>query len=230
METYKLLLVEDDESLGYVLNEYLNMKNFSVEWVKNGEDALSTLSKGTFDLCILDVMMPKMDGFQLAEKINEKNILIPFLFLTSRSLKIDLLKGFSLGAVDFIRKPIDEEELVARLNSLLKMLKRNNQSVRESYRIGKYSFSPSTYELKIEDDKRYLTARESELLLHLVKNKNNISRHEDILNSLWGNSDYFNRKSLNVFITHLRKYLAKDDSIKIENIHNQGFILVISEG
>jgi len=145
-------------------------------------------------------------------------------------LKIDLLKGFSLGAVDFIRKPIDEEELVARLNSLLKMLKRNNQSVRESYRIGKYSFSPSTYELKIEDDKRYLTARESELLLHLVKNKNNISRHEDILNSLWGNSDYFNRKSLNVFITHLRKYLAKDDSIKIENIHNQGFILAISEG
>jgi DNA-binding response OmpR family regulator len=227
METYRLLLVEDDESLGYVLNEYLNMKNFSVLWVKNGKDALSILSERPFDLCILDVMMPDMDGFQLAEKINEKNISIPFLFLTARSLKIDLLKGYSLGAIDFIRKPIDEEELVARLNSLLKMLKRNSQSQGESYTIGKYSFSPSTYELKINDDKRHLTARESELLLYLVKNKNNISRHNDILNSLWGNSDYFNRKSLNVFISHLRQYLSKDNSIKIENIHNQGFILNI---
>ena len=228
METYRLLLVEDDDSLGYVLNEYLNMKNFSVIWVKNGKDALSILSEKPFDLCILDVMMPDMDGFQLAQKINEKNISIPFLFLTARSLKIDLLKGYSLGAIDFIRKPIDEEELVARLNSLLKILKRNSQSQGESYRIGKYSFSPSTYELKINNEKRQLTARESELLVYLVKNKNNISRHNDILNSLWGKNDYFNRKSLNVFISHLRQYLSKDNSIKIDNIHNQGFILNIS--
>lgn len=225
MDTYRLLLVEDDESLGYVLNEYLKMKNFSVLWVKNGKDALSVLSEKPFDLCILDVMMPDMDGFQLAEKINEKNISIPFLFLTARSLKIDLLKGYSLGAIDYIRKPVDEEELVVRLNSLLKMLKRNNQTKEESYRVGKYSFSPSTYELKINDERRHLTARESDLLLFLLKNKNNITRHNDILNTLWGKNDYFNRKSLNVFISHLRQYLSKDTTIKIDNIHNQGFIL-----
>jgi len=229
MEEYKLLLVEDDESLGYLLSEYLNMKNFSVQWVKNGKDALSIILKEPFDLCILDVMMPDMDGFKLAENIKQKNINIPFLFLTARSLKIDLLKGYSLGAIDYIRKPIDEEELVVRLNSLLRIIKSKDKKEEELYKIGIYSYSQSNYELKINDDKRQLTARESELLLYLWKNKNNICRHKDILDSLWGKNDYFNRKSLNVFITRLRKYLAKDDTIKIENIHNQGFILTTSQ-
>jgi len=227
MDEYKLLLVEDDDSLGYLLSEYLKMKNFSVYWVKNGNDALATLSEHQFDLCILDVMMPDMDGFKLAENINKRNIAIPFLFLTARSLKIDVLKGFSLGAIDYIRKPIDEEELVVRLNNLLGILAKKQQRKEENaYLIGKYSYFPSNYELKINDEKRQLTARESELLLYLLKNKNNICLHKDILETLWGKNDYFNRKSLNVFITRLRKYLAKDDSIKIDNIHNQGFILV----
>ncbi len=225
MDKNRLLLVEDDESLGYVLSEYLKMKNFSISWVKNGKDALSILSQQPFDLCILDVMMPDMDGFKLAEKIKQNNITIPFLFLTARSLKIDLLKGYSLGAIDYIRKPIDEEELVVRLNSLLSLLKDSNNKEEETYTIGMYSYSPANYELKINEEKRQLTARESELLLYLWQHKNNICRHNDILNTLWGKNDYFNRKSLNVFITRLRKYLSKDDSIKIENIHNQGFIL-----
>jgi len=229
MDKNRLLLVEDDDSLGYVLSEYLKMKNFSISWVKNGKDALSILSQQPFDLCILDVMMPDMDGFKLAENIKQNNITIPFLFLTARSLKIDLLKGYSLGAVDYIRKPIDEEELVVRLNSLLSILKESNNKEKETYKIGMYSYSPSNYELKINEEKRQLTARESELLLYLWKHKNNICRHNDILNTLWGKTDYFNRKSLNVFITRLRKYLSKDDSIKIENIHNQGFILVMSD-
>ncbi|PJC58074.1 MAG: DNA-binding response regulator, partial [Flavobacteriales bacterium CG_4_9_14_0_2_um_filter_35_242] len=118
IEKYKLLLVEDDEALGYLLTEYLKMNNFMVLWTKNGKDALEILLKNKFDLCILDVMMPDMDGYSLAEQINQNKIAIPFLFLTARSLKIDVLKGFSLGAVDYIRKPIDEEELVVRLNSL----------------------------------------------------------------------------------------------------------------
>lgn len=227
MDEYRLLLVEDDDSLGYLLTEYLKMKNFSVHWVKNGNDALTTLSEHQFDLCILDVMMPDMDGFKLAENINKRNITIPFLFLTARSLKIDVLKGFSLGAIDYIRKPIDEEELVVRLNNLLGILaKKTHREEEEVYSIGKYRYSPLNYELKINDDKRQLTARESELLLYLLKNKNNICLHKDILDTLWGKNDYFNRKSLNVFITRLRKYLSKDDSIKIDNIHNQGFILV----
>ncbi len=229
MDKYRLLLVEDDASLGYLLTEYLKMKNFSVSWVKNGRDALSILSEQPFDLCILDVMMPDMDGFKLAENINERDITIPFLFLTARSLKVDLLKGYSLGAIDYIRKPIDEEELVVRLNSLLSILTETKQHEEELYRIGKYTYSTSNFELKINDDKRQLTTRESELLLYLLKNKNNISQHKDILNTLWGKNDYFNRKSLNVFITRLRKYLSKDESIKIDNIHNQGFILTISK-
>jgi len=229
MEEYKLLLVEDDDSLGYLLSEYLKMKNFSVQWVKNGKDALSIILKEPFDLCILDVMMPEMDGFKLAENIKQKNINIPFLFLTARSLKIDLLKGYSLGAIDYIRKPIDEEELVVRLNSLLRIIKSKDKKEEELYKIGIYTYSQSNYELKINDEKRQLTARESELLLYLWKNKNNICRHKDILDSLWGKNDYFNRKSLNVFITRLRKYLAKDNTIKIENIHNQGFILTTSQ-
>ncbi len=227
MEKYKLLLVEDDEALGYLLTEYLKMNDFMVLWANNGNDALKIISDNQFDLCILDVMMPDMDGFSLAEQINKKNNYIPFLFLTARSLKIDVLKGFSLGAVDYIRKPIDEEELVVRLNSLLGILKKSKQKTETVFKIGAYSYAPLNYELKINDEKRQLTERESELLLYLLKNKNNISRHRDILDQLWGKNDYFNRKSLNVFITRLRKYLSKDESIKIENIHNQGFILAI---
>jgi len=229
MEKYKLLLVEDDTSLGYLLTEYLKMNDFSVEWVNNGNKALSKLLNHTFDLCILDVMMPDMDGFQLAEKINQKKITIPFLFLTARSLKIDVLKGFSLGAVDYIRKPIDEEELVIRLNRLLGILKEKNGKAQEYYPIGKYHYSPLTYELILNDESKHLTARESELLFYLLKNKNHICLHKDILDTIWGKNDYFNQKSLNVFITRLRKYLSKDASIKIDNIHTQGFILTIPD-
>jgi len=228
MEKHKLLLVEDDEALGYLLTEYLKINNFTVLWSKNGKDALEILLKNQFDLCILDVMMPDMDGYSLAEQINENKIAIPFLFLTARSLKLDVLKGFSLGAVDYIRKPIDEEELVVRLNSLLGILKNTKQKAENMFKIGAYSYAPLNYELKINDEKRQLTERESELLLYLLKNKNNISRHKDILEQLWGKYDYFNQKSLNVFITRLRKYLSKDATIKIENIHNQGFILTIA--
>ena len=224
----KLLLVEDDLTLGYLLTEYLKLKNFSILWAKNGKEALSLLSDQTFDLCILDVMMPDMDGFKLAENINKLKIKIPFLFLSARSLKIDVLKGFALGAVDYIRKPIDEEELVIRLNSLLGILTKTKQQEDDLYYIGKYIYTPSTFELKFNDIKRKLTTRESDLLLYLFNNKNRISKHKDILNILWGKNDYFNQKSLNVFITRLRKYLSDDDAIKINNIHNQGFILTIS--
>jgi len=223
----KLLLVEDDLALGYLLTEYLKLKKFSIFWVKNGKEALSLLSEQTFDLCIFDVMMPDMDGFKLAENINKLKVKIPFLFLSARSLKIDVLKGFSLGAVDYIRKPIDEEELVVRLNSLLGILTKTKQKEDDLYYIGKYIYIPATFELKFNDIKRKLTSRESDLLLYLLNNKNSISKHKDILNSLWGKNDYFNQKSLNVFITRLRKYLSDDTTIKIENVHNQGFILTI---
>lgn len=228
----KILLVEDDESLGYLLSEYLGIKGFSVAWAKKGEEALKTLDSSDYDLAILDVMLPDIDGFTLAKRIGNEHPEIPFLFLTARSLKIDVLKGFSLGAVDYLKKPIDEEELVVRIQAILSRLAKPEKDSGENgnfYKLGKYEFHVSRQELKIDKQVISLTGREAETLHYLLKNKNNLSSHRDILIEIWGKNDYFNRKSLNVFISHLRKYLQQDPRIKIENIHMKGFILKIEE-
>ncbi|MGV6844675.1 MAG: response regulator transcription factor [Lutibacter sp.] len=232
MNKYNLLLVEDDESLGYVLSEYLKMNDFNISWVKSGKSALNLLAKQAYDLCILDIMMPEMDGFELARKINERKLNIPFLFLTARSLKIDVLKGFALGAADYIRKPIDEEELVIRLKKLLQLItnkKEDKQEEKEYISIGKYKLYLNSYILNYNKTDKHLTVREFELLHLLIKNKNVICQHQEILSRIWGNENAINKKSLNVFITRLRKYLSNDSSIKIENIHNKGFILSIKK-
>ena len=221
----RLLLVEDEESLGYLLSEYLKMKGFVVLWAKNGEEALKEMRLGTFDLAILDVMMPKMDGFALAERIRLLNINLPFIFLTARSLKIDVLKGFSLGAVDYLKKPIDEEELVVRINAILSRLAPKDEQLETDFKIGLYDLDGRNQKLIFNDDFKTLTTRETELLKILAANKNNLCTHKEILIQLWGDNDYFNRKSLNVFITRLRNYLSKDPNIKIENVHGKGFIL-----
>ncbi len=223
----KILLVEDDEALGYLLSEYLKMKNFDVTWAKNGKAALHQLDQSKYDLAVLDVMMPEMDGFTLAQKINEDHSGLPFIFLTAKSLKVDVLKGFYLGAVDYLKKPIDEEELVIRIQNLLSRLTNNSniETVIEEYKVGKYHFNSLNQELTYEDQKVKLTVKESEVLKYLVEKKNQLCPHKDILIKIWGKNDYFNKKSLNVFITRLRKYLDKDPSIKIENVHSKGYIL-----
>jgi len=230
----RILLVEDDLSLGYLLSEYLEMKDFDVRWVKNGKEALLALEIYEFDLAILDIMMPEMDGFTLAKEIRHKYNDTPFLFLTARSMKIDVLKGFSLGAVDYLKKPIDEEELVVRLNSLLERLTAGGEKTKTKITgevgIGDYVFSVEFHELKHKDGEvQKLTLRESDLLSLLVQHKNELCSHKEILNSLWGKRDLFSKKSLNVFISHLRKCFRKDPSIKIENLHNQGFVLRVRE-
>ena len=229
--SYKILLVEDDASLGYLLSEYLGMKNFEITWAKNGKEALEAMEKLSHDLGILDVMIPDMDGFALAERIQFTNPDLPFLFLTARSLKTDILKGFSLGAVDYLKKPIDEEELVARINALLvRIMKPEIQEPETSQnQIGGFEFNSKMHELKFENEVIQLTVRENELLVFLNKNRNTLCSHKDILIHIWGKNDYFNRKSLNVFISHLRKYLSRDPSIKIENLHMRGFILKVRE-
>ena len=229
-ENRRILLVEDDPSLGYLLTEYLSMKDFEVRWAKNGLEALQLVARYPIDLAVLDVMMPEMDGFTLARKMREKHDDIPFMFLTSRSMKIDVLKGFSLGAVDYLKKPIDEEELVVRLNNLLERLagtrSQQEKSAPVENRIGDYAFDSNLGELTHKDGSvQKLTQREAGVLELLLRNKNELCRHKEILNTLWGKSDFFTKKSLNVFVSHLRKYLAKDPSIRIENVHNQGFIL-----
>ena len=229
--SYKILLVEDDASLGYLLSEYLGMKNFEITWAKSANEALEALESFSHDLAILDVQLPDMDGFTLAGRIQFTYPELPFLFLTARSLKIDVLKGFSLGAVDYLKKPIDEEELVARINALLARIMKPEgpQTETEDQKIGGFEFNSKNHELKFENEVVQLTLRENELLAFLNKNRNNLCSHKDILIHLWGKNDYFNRKSLNVFISHLRKYLSRDPSVKIENLHKRGFVLKVKE-
>ncbi|MGW1453977.1 response regulator transcription factor [Salegentibacter agarivorans] len=227
----KILLVEDDESLGYLLSEYLKIKDFDVRWAPTGKKALDLVEAHFYELVILDVMLPDIDGFTLAQKITPNYPNLPFIFLTARSLKIDVLKGFSVGAVDYLKKPIDEEELVARIQVLLSRLQptqTESETQPDLHSIGKYSFNFKSQELIFEDEVIHLTGRENELLGYLVQNKNELCSHKDILVLLWGKNDYFNRKSLNVFISHLRKYLSRDPNIKIENLHKKGFVLKIN--
>ena len=227
----KIILLEDDVTLGYLLTEYLKMNAFEIFWAKNGTDCLKLLEQENFDLAILDVMLPDIDGFAMAQKINALYPDLAFLFLTARSLKIDVLKGFSLGAVDYLKKPIDEEVLVVRIKALLSRLPGKPQinKVNDSYKLGDYDFNTLNQDLSYKDEKIPLTNRENQLLLYLVTHQNALCTHKEILTHLWGKNDYFNKKSLNVFITRLRKYFNKDLSIKIENVHNRGFVFKIDK-
>ena len=222
-----ILVVEDSVDLGYLLSEYLKMKNFQVSWYTNGPDALRALGTKKFDLAILDVTLPEMDGFTLAEKIKESYIDLPFLFLTARSLKVDVLRGFYLGAVDYLKKPIDEEELVVRIENLLSRIKTEQEVDKPAneFAIGQYRLNSKNQELSYNGEVIRLTTKESELLHYLVVHKNTLCSHKDILIKLWGRNDFFNKKSLNVFITKLRKYLEKDSNLSISNVHGKGFIL-----
>ncbi len=224
-----ILLVEDDSTLGYLLKEYLVMNQFSITLCTTTKEAIKSLESHYFDLAILDVMLPDRDGFELAKTIHNAHPNIPFMFLTARSMKVDVLKGFSLGAVDYLKKPIDEEELVVRIKSLLQRLGPNDSKKEDlhEFQLGMFEFNARNQELKGNGKTVSLTKRESELLKYLITHKNNLCSHKEILNNLWGKHDYFNKKSLNVFISHLRKYLQEDTSISIENVHKQGFILKV---
>jgi DNA-binding response OmpR family regulator len=220
----KLLLVEDDSTLGYILKEYLEMKNFQVIWAKNGLEGLKFHQEQHIDLCIVDVMMPEMDGFTMAEKMRENGSEVPLLFLTAKSLKVDVLKGFSLGADDYIIKPVEEEELVARINAILRRAEGPNQK-QEIFTIGAYDFDSKNQKLTFAEEEKYLTEREAQLLRLLCLNKGNLLSRQYVLKNIWGKSDYFNRRSMDVFISKLRKYLSKDERIQITNVHGSGFIL-----
>lgn len=228
-KVYKLLLVEDDSSLGYLLTEYLRMKGMEVQWLKETREVLPLLEEKAFDLLILDVMMPDMDGFSLGAQIHERFPRIPFLFLTARSMKIDVLKGFSVGAVDYLKKPIDEEELVVRIETLLSRIRPSPKDMGSSSVLGNFLYDMENQCLRLDSREIPLTSRENELLALLYRNRNRLCTHADILKRLWGRNDYFNRKSLNVFITRLRKHLEEDPALRIENVHGQGFILRVPE-
>lgn len=221
-----ILLVEDSQTLGYILSEYLEMNDFEVVWAKNGLEGLESFQNNRVDLCILDVMMPKQDGFSLAKQIKAIQPAVPLIFLTAKSLKTDKLKGFKLGADDYIVKPIDEELLVARVQAVLNRTQGNFvQQTKEIYTIGFYSYDYEAQTLYWDNQQQKLSQREAEVLKMLCVNKNQVLRRDVALRQIWGANDYFTRRSMDVFISKLRKYLQQDSTIKITNIHGKGFIL-----
>jgi DNA-binding response OmpR family regulator len=220
----KILLAEDDFDFADVLKQYLSLYNYEVTWAKNGIEALSIFEKEPFHICVFDVMMPKMDGFTLAEKIIEINPEIPFVFLTARKLKEDKLKGLKLGADDYIVKPFEADELVLRLNNILKRGSQKNYTINsvEEIEIGKYIFNPNRLELKLGNHIQRLTEKEVALILFLLKNVNKLVKRNEILEAIWRTDDFFAGRSMDVFISRLRKYFSNDSSISIESIRNIG--------
>ncbi len=229
MTKIQILLVEDDDSLGQLLQDYLGMKGFQVTLAADGEAGLRAVGKKGFDLCILDVMMPKMDGYTLAGEIKAVYPAMPLIFLTARSLKIDVLKGFHLGADDYIKKPVDEEELVARIHAVLARTQAKTPLKDDVITLGNFRFDPQNQKLIFGEEVQTLTKKETRLLHILCNNQGQLTERDEILREVWGKSDYFNRKSMDVFISHLRKYLLADPRVKITNVHGSGFVLEVEE-
>lgn len=227
----KVLLAEDDLDFADVLKQYLELYNYQITWAKDGEEAFSLFQKETFDICVFDVMMPKMDGFTLAEKIININPETPFIFLTARKLKEDKLKGLQLGADDYIVKPFEADELVLRLNNILKRGAQKNQTTisDNEIAIGNYIFEPNRLELKLNNHSQRLTEKEVALILFFLKNKNQLIKRNDILQSVWGNDDFFSGRSMDVFISRIRKYFSDDSRITIESIRNVGLEFKIQD-
>lgn len=229
----KILLVEDDPNLSLVLQDYLEMMNYDITLCRNGKEGLDMFRNSKFNLCILDIMMPVMDGFTLAEEIKKMDEVVPIVFLTAKSLKEDRIKGFRLGCDDYIMKPFSTEELSLRIQAILKrcMAQVESKAKEEApvYEIGKFQFDHQNMILRIGNKERVLTRKENALLKLLYENRNKLLTRETALKSVWGNDDYFIGRSMDVFIAKLRKYLQDDPTILITNVHGTGFKLEIKE-
>ena len=224
----KVLLAEDDKNFGEMLRTYLEAKGYAVKLCVNGEDALIEFSTGTYNFCILDVMMPVKDGFTVAKDIRKKDKKVPILFLTARSLPEDILKGFHLGADDYITKPFNMEVLLMRMNAIQRRASGNSKpgTIGNNYRIGNYVFDNNRQVLTINEKELKLTSKESDLLKLLCENANDLLDRSIALKEIWHDDSYFNARSMDVYITKLRKYLKEDESVELINVHGTGFKLV----
>ena len=227
MQKSHLLLVEDDPNLGDILREYLSLKGFQTTLCTDGQAGFSAFIKGNFDMCILDVMMPIMDGFTLADKIRANNKNIPIIFLTAKGMKEDKLEGFRLGADDYITKPFSMEELQLRINAILRRSLPPDDGA-ESYQIGDYYFNTLQQVLQHQNSSTKLTTKETALLKLLCQNKNHVLEREYALKTIWGEDNYFNARSMDVFITKVRNYLSRDQRLQIINVHSKGYKLIDS--
>ncbi|HNT40697.1 MAG: response regulator transcription factor [Bacteroidales bacterium] len=225
--TIRVLLAEDDENLGFLLKEYLQAKEYDVDLYKDGEKAYRGFQNNYYDICILDVMMPIKDGFTLAKEIRMANPAMPILFLTAKSLKEDVIEGFSIGADDYMTKPFSIEELLMRIEAILRRTRKDSpDSEQSSFQIGRYLFDATKQTLQLDDEVRKLTTKESELLKYLCINKNSLLDRNFALKTIWVDDSYFNARSMDVYITKLRKYLADDPTIEIINVRGKGFKLI----
>ncbi|MBU28439.1 MAG: DNA-binding response regulator [Flavobacteriales bacterium] len=222
----EVLLVEDDPNLGSITSDYLKAKGYNCTWEVNGELGYREFVKNQYDIVILDVMMPIKDGFNTAIDIRGIDKKIPIIFLTAKSMKEDTLKGFDIGADDYITKPFNMEELSARMSAILKRVSSKTESHFDDIKIGKLTFNPKMQILSKDDFKVSLTTKESDLLILLYKNKNDILERDHALKAIWGDDNYFNGRSMDVYIAKLRKYLKHDEQVKIINVHGRGFKLL----
>ena len=227
MRDIRILLVEDDENLGYAIKDNLELRHYGVQWCKDGQEGINSYRHGFFDLCILDVMLPKKDGFSLAEDIRSVDKDIPILFLTAKSMLEDKLEGFRRGGDDYITKPFSIDELVYRMEVFLKRSTSNLH--RSTYQLGDYEFDYDGLKLSINGDDRVLTQKEAEVLKYFADNLGQVVKRKSILKAIWGENDYFMGRSLDVFISKLRKYLKAEPRLEIINLHGVGFKLNFKE-
>ena len=229
-ESLKVLLAEDDTNLGSLLQEYLVAKKYNAELFPDGEQAFDAYTKKEYDLCIFDVMMPKMDGFTLAKEIRKVDQHIPIIFLTAKALKDDLKEGFESGADDYLTKPFSMDELMLRINAIMRRVgDKKSKAKQTDFVLGNFQFDAQKQTLTINGETSKLTTKESELLRLLCINQNDLLDRNDALNEVWADDNYFNARSMDVYITKLRKHLKADDRIQIINIHGRGFKLLIDE-
>ncbi|MBC8005067.1 MAG: response regulator transcription factor [Verrucomicrobia bacterium] len=220
-----IFLVEDDLSFGAVLKSYLEINDFEVEWVDDGQDALGQFNRSTFDICILDVMLPHIDGFTIGTEIRKVNSGIPILFLTAKNLRDDVLKGYRIGADDYITKPFDTEVLIFKLKAILKRQPGMPLKDPDFYHIGSYLFDYKLRTIERENVKQKLSPKEAELLKMLCDNQNELLPRETALKKIWGDDGYFTARSMDVYLTKLRKLFLDDPTVEIRNIHGSGFML-----
>lgn len=227
----KILLAEDDTNLGMVLKNYLELNDYDVELSRDGILALAAFRRDKFDICLLDIMMPNMDGFKLAEEIRDVDPDIPLFFLSAKTMKEDIIQGYKLGADDYISKPFDSELLLLKIKAILKRNQELNNKEEEQFEfnIGQYHFNSRLRTLTKGADAHTLSPKENELLHMLCEHKNDLLPREVALKKIWGSDTYFNGRSMDVYIAKLRKYLKEDSNIEIVNIHGNGFRLVVKD-
>jgi len=222
-----ILLAEDDLNLGQLLQTFLRSKGFKVSLAQNGKIAFEKFNQAEYDFCIFDIMMPEMDGFTLAKEIREIDKKIPILFLSAKAMKEDKLEGFSIGGDDYLTKPFQMEELLARINAIMRRIPTKAIEANGNIEIGSIKYEPEFRMLHLKDEVKKLTTKENQLLQLLVKNKNEILDRHATLRAIWGDDNYFNGRSMDVYIAKLRKALKEDTNIEIMNVHGKGFKLIV---